>query len=37
MKNYILVEGGDFCRYYAPNKKSLIDFVRHYYKNSREY
>lgn len=37
MKNYILVEGGDFCRYYAPNKKSLVDFVRHYYKNSREY
>lgn len=37
MKNYILVEGGDFCRYYAPNKKNLIDFVRHYYKNSKEY
>lgn len=37
MKNYILVEGGDFCRYYAPNKKSLIDFVRYYYKNSKEH
>jgi hypothetical protein len=37
MKNYILVEGGDFCRYYAQNKKNLIDFVRHYYKNSKEY
>ena len=37
MKNYILVEGGDFCRYYAPNKKSLVDFVRHYYKNSGEH
>lgn len=37
MKNYILVEGGDFCRYYAKNKSDLIDFVRHYYKNSKEY
>ena len=37
MKNYILVEGGDFCRYYAKNKQDLIDFVRYYYKNSREY
>jgi hypothetical protein len=37
MKNYILVEGGDFCRYYAKNKSDLIDFVRHYYKNSREH
>jgi hypothetical protein len=37
MKNYILVESGDFCRYYAKNKQDLIDFVRYYYKNSREY
>lgn len=37
MKNYILIESGDFCRYYAKNKSDLIDFVRHYYKNSREY
>ena len=36
MKNYILVEGGDFCRYYAKNKRDLIDFVRHYYKNKKE-
>lgn len=37
MKNYILVEGGDFCRYYAKNKQDLIDFVRYYYKNSGEH
>lgn len=36
MRNYILVEGGDFCRYYAQNKQDLIDFVRHYYKNKNE-
>lgn len=37
MKNYILCEGGGFCRYYAKSKKDLIDFIKHYYKNPNEY
>lgn len=36
MKNYILCEDV-FCRYYAKNKKDLIDFIRHYYKNPKEF
>ena len=35
MKNYILCEDV-FCRYYAKNKRDLIDYVRHYYKNKNE-
>lgn len=35
-KNYILCEDV-FCRYYAKNKRDLIDYVRHYYKNKKEY
>ena len=34
-KNYILCEDV-FCRYYAKNKRDLIDYVRHYYKNKKE-
>jgi hypothetical protein len=36
MKNYILCEDV-FCRYYAKNKKDLINFIRHYYKNPKEF
>lgn len=36
MKNYILCEDVS-CRYYARTKKELIDFIKHYYKNPKEF
>lgn len=36
MKNYILCED-IACRYYAKTKQDLIDYIRHYYKNPKEW